>query len=271
VPAALLAAVLVGLALGALGGGGSILTVPALVHLLGQDVRTATTGSLVVVGITALVGAVPHARAGRVRATDGLVFGATAVGGAYVGSRASVLVPGDVLLVGFAGLMVVVAGLLARRLCRTRRASDGPVTLRVPGTGQASSGDAGGRRGPAHVVRLVATATGVGLLTGLFGVGGGFVVVPALVLVMGLPAPVAVGTSLVAIAVTSVAALATRLGQVTLDWTVLGAFTAVAVAASLLGARAVGRVSPMRLQQGFVVLLVSVALYTGATGVAALA
>lgn len=266
-----LAAVLVGLALGALGGGGSILTVPALVHLLGQDVRTATTGSLVIVGVTALIGALPHARAGRVRAADGLVFGLAAVGGAYLGSRASVLVPGDVLLIGFAVLMLVVAGLMAARAARARRATrgGGPAGDRAAGAG---GGDTAARLPwrAAHVVRLLATATGVGLLTGLFGVGGGFVVVPALVLAMGLSAPVAVGTSLVVIAITSTAALATRLGEhVQLDWAVIGAFTAVAVAASLVGARVVGRVSPVRLQQGFVVLLVAVALYTGGTGLAA--
>lgn len=205
-----------------------------------------------VVGVTALVGAVPHQRAGRVRVVRGLTFGALGSGGAVAGSWLSAGVPDAVLLAGFAALMLVVAGLMTAR--RRRAARD------VAGAARGTTADAGTRSGR-HVVLLVATATGVGLLTGFFGVGGGFAVVPALVLALGLPMRVAVGTSLVVIAVNSAVALSARLaGAGDLDWGLLGAFTVAAVGGSLLGSRVVGRVSPARLNLGFTVLLVAVAL-----------
>ncbi|WP_246012288.1 sulfite exporter TauE/SafE family protein [Myceligenerans xiligouense] len=260
----------VGIALGALGGGGSILTVPALVYLLGLDPRSATTGSLVIVGITALIGVVPHLRAGRVRLGQGVVFGLLGVGGAFAGSLLSTTVPGDVLLVAFAVLMLVVAVMMTRR--RRAAARNGGV----------SPAEAGTRTAPMLALRpfrcacrvavvLVATATAVGLLTGFFGVGGGFAVVPALVLALRLPMPVAVGTSLVVITINSASSLVARLGQdVTLDWGVIAAFSAAAVAGTLVGARVVSRVRPDRLNLAFTVLLVAVALYTAAGSVSQL-
>ena len=208
---------LVGLALGALGGGGSILTVPALVYGLDQDPHVATTSSLVIVGTTSLVALVPHARGGRVRVGQGLLFGALGTGGALAGSALAANVDPDVLLTAFAGLMTLVAVLMLRRSrvadAGSALASDltlepmltlHPLTCACP-----------------RVVRLVVTASAVGLLTGFFGVGGGFVLVPALVLALGFPMPVAVGTSLLVIAVNSATALAARVGPVAaidLDW-----------------------------------------------------
>lgn len=256
---------LIGLSLGALGGGGSILAVPALVYLFGQDSRAATTGSLLIVGVTSLIGMIPHRRAGRVSLAKGLVFGTLGVAGSYLGSRLSTTVPQDVLLAGFSVLMAVVAALMTSR--RRKQARSG------------SAGDSLVGESPAPVLRwrptgtcdcsraakLVLTASGVGLLTGFFGVGGGFVVVPALVLALGLPMPLAVGTSLLVIAVNSFTALLFRAGQaVTLDWWVIGGFTLSAVIGSLLGSRVVSRVSPARLNLAFTVLLVMVALYTAA-------
>ncbi|WP_324651776.1 sulfite exporter TauE/SafE family protein [Georgenia sp. H159] len=259
--------VVVGIALGALGGGGSILAVPALVYLLGLGARAATTGSLVIVGITTLIGMLPHLRAGRVRLGQGVVFGLLGVGGAFVGSLLSTTVPQKVLLVSFAGLMLVVAVVMTRR----RRAS-----ARAQSAGQ---GEVEGRSTPMLSLRpfrcdcravavLLLTATAVGLLTGFFGVGGGFAVVPALVLALRLPMPVAVGTSLVVITVNSASSLVSRLGQdVTLDWALIGAFTAASVVGGLVGARITARVSPARLNLAFTVMLVVVALYTAARSV----
>lgn len=259
--------VVVGITLGALGGGGSILAVPALVYLLGLGARAATTGSLVIVGITTLIGMLPHLRAGRVRLGQGVVFGLLGVGGAFVGSLLSTTVPQKVLLVAFAGLMLVVAVVMTRR----RRAS-----ARAQSAGQ---GEVEGRSTPMLSLRpfrcdcravgvLLLTATAVGLLTGFFGVGGGFAVVPALVLALRLPMPVAVGTSLVVITVNSASSLVSRLGQdVTLDWALIGAFTAASVVGSLIGARITARVSPARLNLAFTVMLVVVALYTAARSV----
>jgi hypothetical protein len=259
--------VVVGITVGALGGGGSILTVPALVYALGQDPRTATTASLVIVGVTTLIGMVPHARAGRVRLGQGVVFGLLGVGGAYLGSLLSASVDPDVLLVAFAGLMFVVAGVMTRRRRSAARA-------RAAGREQPEA-----RTSPMLTLRpfrcdcravgtLLLTATGVGLLTGFFGVGGGFAVVPALVLVLRLPMPVAVGTSLVVITINSASSLVSRLGQdVTLDWAVVGVFTAAAVVGSLVGARITSRVSPARLNLAFTILLVAVAVYTAASSI----
>ena len=240
---------LIGVSLGALGGGGSILTVPALVYLLGQSPHQATTASLLVVGIAAVVGAIAHGRAGRVRLKAGAIFGGLGIAGSYAGSRASAAVPGDVLLAGFGVLMLAVAAVMIAR----RRRDQGP-----------------GRRGtarrarPRHAIVVAAAATGVGLITGFFGVGGGFVVVPALVLVLGFDMPAAAGTSLVVIAVNSAAALAMRAGQgsLALDWPLIGVFTAAAVTGVLAGGGLAGRVSPQRLSAAFTVLIVIVAGYT---------
>ena len=254
---------LVGVTLGALGGGGSILTVPALVYLLGQDVRSATTGSLVIVGITTAIGMLPHLRAGRVRLGQGLVFGLLGVVGAYPASLLSVRVDPQVLLAAFAGLLLVVAGLMTRR--RRSAARSGPaVEARTSPIVSLRPWSCDCRRATV----LVLTAAGVGLLTGFFGVGGGFAAVPALVLALRLPMPVAVGTSLVVISVNSVTSLVARLGQdVSLDWTVLGLFTVAAVTGSLLGSRVVTRVSPERLSLAFTALLVLVSLAMAAQSV----
>lgn len=252
----------VGIALGALGGGGSILAVPALVYLLGQDPRGATTSSLLIVGVSALVGVLPHLRAGRVQIGSGLAFGLLGVAGATAGSRLSFLVAADVLLIAFAALMLAVAALMIlRRRSQESPGDDSPATHRTPILTVSPLRCACGR-----MAVLLLLATGVGLLTGFFGVGGGFAVVPALVLALGLPMPVAVGTSLLAIAVNSVAALLARTGSAsTIDWGVVALFSAAAVAGSLLGARITARVHPDRLRLAFSALLVAVALYTGAS------
>ncbi|MBW4043188.1 MAG: sulfite exporter TauE/SafE family protein [Acidobacteria bacterium] len=252
---------IVGVSLGALGGGGSILTVPALVYLLGQSPKSATTSSLLIVGATTLIGMLPHLRAGRARLGQGLVFGLLGVVGTSVGSFLATGIPSKVLLLAFAGLMLVVAGLMTRR----RRAE-----AQRTGTSAAPTTPAG----PIIAVSpfacdcrrlavLLLTATGVGLLTGFFGVGGGFAVVPALVLALRLPMPVAVGTSLVVITVNSATALVSRLSHgIHLDWSLIGLFAGAAVVGSLLGSRITSRVAPGRLNLWFTVLLVAVAFST---------
>jgi uncharacterized protein len=276
----------IGLSLGALGGGGSILTVPALVYLLDQDPHSATTGSLIIVGITALAGSVAHARAGRVRVAQGLVFGILGVAGSYVGSRLSASVDPHVLLTAFAGLMVVAAGAMFRRLrvSRALAVAAPPVAVTVPAT------DSGGgaasptplatavrtdvrwwvSRSPAPkaALKVLVAATVVGLLTGFFGVGGGFVIVPALVLALGFEMPVAVGTSLLVIAVNSAASLLVRLGSdVHLDWGLMALFTGAAVIGSIAGNRVASRVNPAKLSAAFIVLILVVAAYTAARSI----
>ena len=296
------AGLLIGLSLGALGGGGSILTVPALVYLLHQQPHAATTASLLIVGITALAGMTAHWRAGRVRLAQGITFGVLGVAGSYAGSMLSASIRPDLLLTLFAVLMLVAA---AAMLSRLRRAADGapapaaaapspgssPAIGTVRPVRSASSGSsgatlvatldrqappasptrpepaAGGRRmsTPAarRALKVAAAATGVGLLTGFFGVGGGFVIVPALVLALGFEMPIAVGTSLLVISFNSAAALAARLGaSVHLDWPLIGLFTLAALAGTVGGNRVAARVSASKLTVAFTVLLIAVAAYT---------
>jgi hypothetical protein len=254
---------IIGLTLGALGGGGSILTVPALVYLLGQDTQAATTGSLIIVGLTALAGMTAHHREGRVRVAQGLVFGVLGIGGAYVGSLLSASVAPAALMSAFSVLMLVVAAMMFVRIRRGRGSlpatdaavTDGPILMFRPSFACACP----------RALKVLITASAVGLLTGFFGVGGGFVVVPALVLALGFTMPVAVGTSLLVIAINSASALVARAGHgVDLDWTLIGVFTLAAIVGSLAGGRLATRVRPERLTAAFTVLLVAVALYTAA-------
>jgi hypothetical protein len=251
---------LIGLSLGALGGGGSILTVPALVYVLGQDPRAATTSSLVIVGITSLMALIPHARAHRVRFGQGLLFGALGSAGSIAGSTLSTSVAPNTLLVAFAALMLLVASLMLRRATRAPRGAEDFLDLTVEPMLTLSPFSCACPR----VAKVVITATAVGLLTGFFGVGGGFALVPALVLALGFPMPTAVGTSLLVIAVNSATALAARVGsgRIDLDWPLIAVFTVAAVAGSLVGGRIASRANPRHLTIAFAVLLMVVALYT---------
>jgi uncharacterized protein len=254
---ALPAGLAIGMSLGALGGGGSILTVPALVYLLHQNAHAATTASLIIVGFTALAGAAGHWRAGRVRATQGTVFGLLGVAGSYAGSRASALVSQHVLVAAFALLMLIAAAAMLRRRTAPRDSPEDAVTAAPRWKSYA---------------KVIAAATGVGLLTGFFGVGGGFVIVPALVLALGFDMPVAVGTSLLVIAITSAVAFAVRAdgGGLHLDWTIVALFAAAAVVGTLAGKRVADRVSGRGLTIAFAILLVALAGYMLSQSVPAL-
>lgn len=224
----LLLAVAVGVSLGLLGGGGSILAVPLLVYVAGLDSKEAIATSLLVVGITSLAALVPHARAGRVRWRTGLVFGAAAMAGAYVGGRLAEFIPGTVLLIAFSLMMLATAV----AMIRGRRA--------------VAERDGGMRVG------LVLVEGGVvGLVTGMVGAGGGFLVVPALVLLGGLPMSAAVGTSLLVIAMKSFAGLGGYLASVQIDWGLAAAVTAAAVLGSVVGGTLTGRVPADTLRKGF--------------------
>ena len=266
--AALVAGAVIGLSLGALGGGGSILAVPALVFLLDQGPAAATTGSLVVVGSTAIAGAWAAHRAGTVRLARGVTFGLVATGGAVVGGHASTLVAEDVLLAAFSALMLVVGGVMvAQRLRarkgagRTKTADVGPIlTFRPEFACQCP-----------RALKVLVAATAVGLVTGFLGVGGGFLVVPALVLALSMPMREAAGTSLVVIAVTSAAALAARTsGGAVPEWTPVLVLTAAAVTFGWLGVRVAGRVPVERLSSAFTGLVVAAALGTAAIALPAL-
>lgn len=281
-PLALPAGVLIGLSLGTLGGGGSILTVPALVYLLGLSAHQATTGSLIIVGVTALVGMVAHLRAGRVQVRSGIIFGVLGAGGAYAGSVLSASVNRYVLLAAFSVLIVIAA---VSMLYRRRRPEADPDEEPEPSPADGEAplradlpGEAGGvavrelpartaattKRSPAvSPIRVVIAATIVGLVTGFFGVGGGFVVVPALVLALGFDMPTAVGTSLLVIAINSASSLLSRVGsEASVNLTLLGVFIAAAIGGTVLGSRIASKVKPERLVSAFAVLLIAVAAYT---------
>ena len=266
---AIVAGLLIGLSLGALGGGGSILTVPVLVYGLGQSAHQATTGSLVIVGITSLAGAVTAYRNGRALLTQGIAFGVVAIGGATAGAKAAALVSAPVLLAAFAVLLLVVAGVMITRQLRARRGRPGP--------GAAFIADPIICFRPSfacncpRALKVLATATMVGLLTGFLGVGGGFLVVPALVLALGLPMAYAVGTSLVVITITSASALAVRAGSGAHPaWDLVVLLTVVAIAGSWAGAKLAARVDTSKLQTAFTALLVLVAIYTASRALPAL-
>jgi uncharacterized membrane protein YfcA len=223
-------AVFVGIALGLLGGGGSILTVPLLAYVAGMDAKQAIATSLLVVGVTSAIGAVSHARAGRVQWRTGLIFGAAGMAGAYAGGLLARFIPGTVLLIGFALMMIATAVAMLRGRKNVQQAHD---SQRLP------------------VPKILAEGLAVGLVTGLVGAGGGFLVVPALALLGGLPMPVAVGTSLIVIAMKSFAGLGGYLSSVQIDWSVALAVTAAAVVGALIGARLTSMVNPDALRKAF--------------------
>jgi uncharacterized membrane protein YfcA len=221
--------VFVGISLGLLGGGGSILTVPLLAYVAGLDPQQAIATSLFVVGVTSAVGSITHARAGRVRWRIAAVFGAAAMAGAYGGGRLAHLIPGNILLIAFSLIMITAAVAMLR--------------------GRREVGDESA--GPLPIAKIVLQGAGVGIISGLVGAGGGFLLVPALALVGGLPMPVAVGTSLVVISMQSFAGLAGHLAGESIDWKLAGMVTAAAVVGSIIGGRLTSRVEPATLRQAF--------------------
>lgn len=228
----LVLAVLVGVSLGLLGGGGSILTVPLLTYVAGLEPTEAIATSLFVVGTTSIFSAVMHARRGNVRWRTGLVFGAAGMGGAFLGGLAGGHLPGTVLMIAFAAMMVATAVAMIRG--RKDRTDHGAGTGRELAVGKA-----------------LLVGLGVGLVTGLVGAGGGFLIVPALALLGGLPMPAAVGTSLLVIAMNSSASLGGYLTSVGLDWPLVAAVTVAAVVGSFLGARLTSRIPETTLRQAF--------------------
>lgn len=235
--AGLVLSLAIGLSLGLLGGGGSIFTLPILVYVLGLGARQAIATSLLVVGITSLAALIPHARAGRVVFRVGLTFGAASMAGAFVGGRLGHFLPPGVLLVSFA-LVMLATGLAMLR-------GRGEATGAAP-------------QGPG---RTLAVGLAVGLLTGLVGAGGGFVIVPALALLMGLPMPRAVATSLFVIAMNSLAGFAGQAGSVTIDAGLTALVTTAAVAGSIAGARLTSLVRPELLRRGFAWLVLAMAVF----------
>lgn len=248
-------AALIGLSLGLLGGGGSILTVPIFVYVLGFGAKEAIAMSLAVVGAVSLFGAVGHWRAGNVDLRVALVFGGVAMVGTYLGARLAVHFSGGAQLALFAVVMLLAAFFMFRE----QRPVDPPAPPdgAPPGGATGAGGAAGGaavREMPLGLI--VVEGLAVGALTGLVGVGGGFLIVPALVLLGRLPMKQAVGTSLLVIALKSAAGFYGYLGQVEVPWAFMGLFTAIAITGILAGTYLVRYVSQAQLKRAFAVFLV---------------
>lgn len=228
-----------GLSLGALGGGGSVLAVPALMYLLGFTPAAAATASLVVVAVTSVTALGAHARAGTVRWRAGALFAAAGLLPAAAGGALSGRLPAGVLTGAFA-VTAAVAALRMLRPSATVRRADVPVR-------------------PGRVVRVGA---GLGAVTGVLGVGGGFLAVPALVSVVGLRMRVAVGTSLLVITVNSLTALTARADTTAdLDWSLVAPFAAAAMLAAWDGRRLATRTSADTLQRAFAMALLAVSAF----------
>ena len=242
----------IGLSVGLLGAGGSILAVPALVFGVGQPLETAIPSSLAVVALSALAGLAPRDRRRQARWPIALVFGLVGIPGAFAGTELNRIFPQQHLMLAFAALMAVVA-------------------VRMFFGGDESTGACLTPRGEVNwqvcLPRTAVAGAGVGVLTGLFGVGGGFVVVPALILLLGLDAGQAVATSLVVVFFNSVGGFLAHARTATdLDYPVLVTFAAAAIAVSLAGGRISSRLPASTVRRWFagVVLLVAAGVATAA-------
>jgi len=227
----------IGLSLGLLGGGGSILTVPALVYLVGQSPQAAVTASLVIVGANSTMGAFMHRAQGTLNWKVALVFGGVGMAAAYLAAGWSKAVSPTVLMILFAVLMLVVG--LFMMLKPTPLAPEGGRSWWV----------------------TVASGAGVGLLTGFLGVGGGFLIVPALVMLVGLSMRQAVGTSLVIIAMNSLAGFLGHLQGPPIDATVVAIFVTAGFLGALVGTRLTRFVRPEHLRKGFAVFVIGLAIF----------
>ena len=238
----------IGVSLGMLGGGGSVLAVPVLVYILGQPVHQATTASLVVVTAGAVIGSLSHARDGRVCWRHAAGFIAAAVPGVIAGTALGQAVSGRALIAGFAVIMLAAAAATWRKA--TRDAISPPAELARTSC-------------PAlRLARVVTAGLLVGAMTGFFGIGGGFLIVPTLAVALAFSMRMAVGTSLVIITAISLMALSAHLAAGrTLDVGVTAAMTVSAIAGALAGVRLAERFPQRQLGQGFAALVVVVAAY----------
>jgi uncharacterized protein len=229
----------IGLSLGLLGGGGSILTVPALVYLVGQTPQVAVTTSLAIVGANSMMGAMFHGSKGKLDWKVALIFGSAGMLVSYLSAGISKHITPELLLVAFAILMLVIGMMLLFR----RAKEEGTSYTARP------------------LLLVVVSGAGVGLLTGILGVGGGFLVVPALVMLLGLPVQVAVGTSLVVIAMNSAAGFLGHVGSGSLDWTVTLIFVAAGLMGTFSGMRLSSRLSSSKLQKAFAIFVIALAFF----------
>ncbi|BAZ39308.1 putative conserved domain protein [Calothrix sp. NIES-4101] len=247
-------AVCIGISLGLIGGGGSVLAVPILVYVMGISPKPAIAMTLFVVGIVSVIGVVPHWQRGNVNLKTAFIFGAATMLGAFVGARIATLpvITGTVQMMLFAVIMLLAAGFMIKKSgSSVAKPAAQEIDLSLY---------------PKPVCKycwlwMLTEGIGVGLLTGLVGVGGGFAIVPALVLLGNTPMKEAIGTSLVIISLNSLAGLLGYIGNITLNWSLMTSFTVAAGLGTVIGAYLSHFVQPRQLQKGFGYLLVAVASF----------
>jgi uncharacterized membrane protein YfcA len=233
----------IGLIVGAVGGGGAILALPVLVYVLGEPVSPASTASLIVVALAAAVGAGSLARHGHVCWRLAVTFSLPAAGGSLLGTLASQHVSGSALILTFVPVMLVAAGATWQRAGANRDEPNGDCP-------------------PAAMRRVLLAGLGVGVLTGFFGVGGGFVIVPVLTLWLGLSFRRGVATSLVIITLTGLVALGAHLLEgAKLNVAVTALFAASTASGALAGTLVGSRLPQAYLGRGFAVIVAVVALF----------
>ena len=233
-------AVLIGLILGLLGGGGAILTVPVLHYVLGFPLKIAIPMSLVVVGLTSAFGVIHHARAGKVRWRNALGFGPPAIVGAILGAELGLRVDASVQRGVLAAVLLLAAFAMFRGGFSSAPETPPP---------------------PRHWTPFITvTGAAVGLLTGFVGVGGGFMYVPALTALVGIPMKEAVGTSLVLIVLSCTAGFLRYMGDVTLDWQAIAVFTGLAFVGVAAGSRLIPYLSQQALKRVFAALLLAMGM-----------
>lgn len=234
---ALVLALFIGLSLGLLGSGGSIITLPVMVYVAGIPVSQAVGMSLVVVGGTSAVGSYLRFREGEFSGRAAVFFTLSGMIGAFSGAKFTHLVAAKTLMLLFGGLMLIVGAALLRK----RSAAAAPKTC--------------------HPVSCLAAGAMVGVLTGFLGVGGGFLILPALVLLAGLEMKTAIGTSLAIISLNSAAGVLGQLRYVSLDWMLTLGFLSVAVVGMLGGQLLAKRLSSQTLQRGFAWAVIALGLF----------
>jgi uncharacterized membrane protein YfcA len=223
---AMVLTLLVGLSLGLFGGGGSILTVPILLYVLAVPAKQAIVMSLFIVSGASLVAMLGHARAGRVAWRMAAWFALASMPASYLAGLAAQHMAGSWQLAGFSAVMLLTGGAMLRPRCERVDATPSPL-------------------------KALAAGTAVGALTGLLGVGGGFLIVPALAMFTGLTMPCAVGTSLLVIALNAAAGFVAQVGHTQLDFTFLTMLTVLAALGTVLGTALARRLAPAQLRRGF--------------------
>jgi uncharacterized membrane protein YfcA len=239
-------AVLVGLSLGMLGSGGAIVMLPILVYVAGVQAQNAVSMSLAIVGGTSLIGAITHYRKGHFHPKATTIFSATGIVGAYFGAMLTHLVAQTTLMLIFSALMLVVGLVMLRRRAESQDAAH------------------------CHLWRCLLIGLGVGVLTGFLGVGGGFLIVPALVLFAGIPTDKAIGSSLAIIAINSASGFLGHLSTARIDWSLTVGFLIAACVGMLIGNWASSRVPESWLKRGFAWFVIVTACVIAAINVYAL-